>query len=119
MCNKILRKESHRYWYIRFCQRPTDSASLKSEVDKWDVDGLEIVAIMFIVMLLKRLDMMNQLKKVSIHAINTSKLVTEIDYGTILKISKKKFLIMINILLVLNLISFPEQYMVMDFNKQI
>lgn len=59
------------------------------------------------------------IKKVSIHAINTSKLVTEIDYGTILKISKKKFLIMINILLVLNLISFPEQYMVMDFNKQI
>ena len=40
-----------------------DLASLKTEVDKIDIDGIEMVPVMLIIILLKRLDMMSWLKK--------------------------------------------------------
>ena len=57
-------------------------------------------------MLLKRLYTMNSLKKVNaIQTIDTSDLVTKADYNTKIEDIKKKLLIMINTLLLMNLIS--------------
>ena len=57
-------------------------------------------------MLLKRLYTMNSLKKVNaIQTIDTSDLVIKADYNTKIEDIKKKLLIMINTLLLMNLIS--------------
>ena len=56
-------------------------------------------------MLLKRLYTMNSLKVNAIQTIDTSDLVTKADYNTKIEDIKKKLLIMINTLLLMNLIS--------------
>ena len=51
----------------------------------------------------------------AIHAIDICGLVRKADYGTKIKnIEERNLLIMINILLILNLISFLSQYLMTD-----